>query len=302
MVAGRSFSHNETEWKRIGLEDLRGKVILLTGGNSGIGKATALALAKLGASLVLVCRDESRAQSAKDEILRKTGNSSIELITANLLLQNEVRKAAAEFQSNHSRLDVLINNAGTNYPRYAETEDGIERTMAVNYFAPFLLTNLLLELLEKTGSSRIVNVASVGHFRANLDLDNLTRDKRMGTYGLGAYSRSKLALVLFTYELARRLEGKKVTANCLHPGTIRTSIWNHAGAMTPITKLASLFMKSAEEGARTTVYLATSPDVEGVSGKYFDNCKPTSSSQESYNKSLATRLWDLSVKMTHLLE
>ena len=286
---------------RIGIENLRGKVILLTGGNSGIGKATALGLAESGASLVLVCRDKSKAQAAEDEIIRKSGNSSIELITANLLLQSEVRRTAGEFLSAHARLDVLINNAGTNYPTYAETQDGIERTMAVNYFAPFLLTNLLLDTMEKTGPSRIVNITSVAHHSGQLDLDNLAKDRRMGLFGLAAYGRSKLALTLFTYELARRLRGKTVTANCLHPGAVRTNIWSHAGAASLIARFGSLFMMSARQGAKTPIYVASSPEVEGVSGKYFENCKPTTSSQESYNESAAAKLWDLSLKMTHLL-
>jgi retinol dehydrogenase-14 len=283
-------------------EDLRGKTILLTGGNSGIGKAAALGLAKLGATLVLVCRDESKAQTAKDEIVRESGNGSVELITADLLLQSEVRKAAAEFLSTHSHLDVLINNAGTNYPNYDETEDGIERTMAVNYFAPFLLTNLLLDSMGKTRPSRIVNVASVAHHNGQLDLDNLTRDKRMGLFGLAAYGRSKLALVLFTYELARRLRGKRVTANCLHPGAVRTNIWAHSGAASPIARFGSLFMRSAREGAKSSIYLASSPEVNGVSGEYFNDSKPTRSSRDSYDKSVAGRLWDLSLQTTHLLE
>jgi len=282
------------------VEDLQGKTVLLTGGNSGIGRAAAVGLAKLGANLVLVCRNESKARAAIEEITRKSGNNSIELITADLLLQRDVRKAAAQFLSTHSRLSVLINNAGTNFPSYSETEDGIERTMAVNYFAPFLLTNLLLDVLEKTGHSRVVNVSSVGHFSAHLALDNLAREKRMGTYGIGAYSRSKLALILFTYELARHLQGKTVSANCLHPGAVRTNIWSHAGTMTPIMRLASLFMKSARDGARTIIYLASSPEVEGVSGKYFDNCRQVPTSEESYNESLASRLWEMSLRITHL--
>lgn len=250
---------------------------------------------------MLVCRNKDRSQRAIDEITRKTGNNSIELLLADLLLQREVRKAASEFLSNHSRLDVLINNAGSNYPRYAETEDGIEQTMALNYFSPFLLTNLLLDALEKSPPSRIVNVASVGHFGGHLDLGNLTRDTSMGMQGFSAYQRSKLALVLFTYELARRLIGKSVTSNCLHPGTVRTNIWTHAGAATPFTRFASIFMKSAERGAMTSIYLASSPEVTWVTGKYFDNCNPKSSSKESYDESLSSKLWDQSLKVTGLV-
>jgi len=281
---------------------LRGKIVLLTGANSGIGKAIALGLAELGATLVLVCRNEVRGQAAKREIIEKTGNDSVELITADLLLQSEVRRAAAEFRSTHSRLDVLINNAGGAFPSYAETEDGIERTMALNYFAPFLLTHLMLDVLEKSAPSRVVNVASVGHFGGKINLDNLTRDHGMGIGGLGAYQRSKLALVLFTYELARRLSGRQVTVNCLHPGAVRTNIWGHAGVWTPIARLASLFMRSARSGARTPIYLASSPELEGVTGRYYDDCKLTPSSEESYNKSLALKLYDMSLRVTHLTE
>ncbi len=174
--------------------------------------------------------------------------------------------------------------------------------MAVNYFAPFLLTNLLLGVLEKSAPSRVVNVASVGHFGGDLLLDNLTQDRRMGAQGFSAYQRSKLALVLFTYELARRLNGKQIMANCLHPGTIRTNIWAHAGFATPLTRFASLFMKSAEDGARTSIYLASSPEVQGVSGKYFDDCTPKRSSETSYDQSIALRLWEQSMKLTGLEE
>jgi NAD(P)-dependent dehydrogenase (short-subunit alcohol dehydrogenase family) len=282
--------------------DLRGKVVLLTGANSGIGKATALGLARLDASLVLVVRNGAKGREAAREITAKTGNSSIVLISGDLLLQRKVRKVVAEFLSSHSRLDVLINNAGSNFPTYEETEEGIERTMAVNYFAPFLLTNLLLGVMKKSNPSRIVNVSSAGHFGGDLRLDNLTHDRRMGTGGLGAYSRSKLALVLFTYELSRRLSGKQVVANCLHPGAVRTNIWRHSGAFAPFAILASLFMKGPEAGARTSIYLASSPEVEGVTGKYFEDCKAKKSAERSYDESLASRLWDMSMEATHLIE
>ena len=284
------------------LVDLHGKTILLTGANSGIGKVTALELARMGASLVLVCRNREKGKKAMDEFVKKTGNKSIELITADLLLQKEVRSVANEFLSSHARLDVLINNAGTNFPNYGITEDGIERTMAVNYFAPFLLTNLLLGVLEKSAPSRVVNVSSVGHFGGDLLLDNLAQDRRIGAEGFSAYQRSKLALVLFTYELARRLNGKQVSVNSLHPGTVRTNIWSHAGMATPLTKFASLFMRSPEKGARTSIYLASSPEVDGVSGKYFDDCMPKKSSDKSYDQTLASKLWEQSVHLTHLAD
>ena len=279
---------------------LQGKTILITGANSGIGKATAIGLAKLGANLVLVCRDKIKAQNAIIEIKQAAGNNSIDLIVADLLLQREVRRVAGEFLGSYSKLDVLINNAGSNFHKYEETEDGIEQTMALNYFTPFLLSNLLLDLLKKSASSRIVNVSSVGHFGGRLDLANITKDRRMGAEGFSAYQRSKLALVLFTYELARRVDPKLVAVNCLHPGAVRTNIWAHAGLATPLTRFASLFMKSATDGASTSIYLASSPEVEGVTGKYFDDCKPKTSSKESYDQAFALKLWDQSLALTGL--
>lgn len=277
---------------------LEGKTILITGANSGIGKATALGLARLGANLVLVCRNEVRAQEAIREIKDITNNNSIGLIVADLMLQREVRKVSMEFLANYSRLDVLINNAGSNFPKYAETDDGIERTMALNYFTPFLLSNLLLGLLKKSAPTRIVNVTSVGHFGGHLDLSNVGRDKKMGPQGFSAYQRSKLALVLFTYELARRVDPKQVTVNCLHPGAVRTHIWAHAGFVSPLTMIASLFMRSADSGARTPIYLASSSEVHGITGRYFDDCKPKMSSKQSYDESLASKLWDLTVELS----
>ena len=279
-------------------DPVKGKVVLLTGGNSGLGKATALSLAKMGADLTIVCRDRARGESARMEISRESGSASVSLIVADLLLMKEVRRTASEFRVSNRRLDVLMNNAGSNFPGYAETEDGLERTMALNYFAPFLLTNLLLDMLETSAPSRVVNVSSSAHYSGRIDLGDVNGGGDMGMGGLGAYGRSKLALVLFTYELARRLEGRGVTANCLHPGAVRTHIWAHAGAFTPLSRLASLFMMSPGDGARTQIYLASSPQVEGVTGKYFEKSRPKRSSETSYDEALAKKLWETSVKST----
>ena len=287
---------------RVDLERvMNGKVVLITGANSGIGKETALGLAKMGASLVLVCRDKGKGEAAREEIAKATGNGSIELLVADLLLQREVRRVAAEFKDNHPRLDVLINNAGASFTGYAETEDRVERAMAVNYFTPFLLTNLLLDTLKKSSPSRVVNVASSEHYGGHLDLNNVSRDRRMGVVGSGAYSRSKLALILFTYELAKRLQSTGVTVNCLHPGAVRTNIWSHAGAFTALFRLLSVFMLSAEKGAETSIYLASSPEVEGMSGKYFEKRMPKRSSETSYEEALAKKLWDISMRTTGLM-
>lgn len=280
---------------------MNGKVVLITGADSGIGKATALGLARMGASLVLVCRNREKGESAKEEITKASGSSSVELFLADLLSQREVRRVAAEIKATHPRLDVLVNNAGASFRVYGETEDGIERTMAINYFAPFLLTSLLLETLKSSAPSRIVNVSSSEHYDGHLDIDNINKDRRMGTVGADAYRRSKLAVVLFTYELARRLQGTGVTANCLHPGAVRTKIWRNAGTLTPLFRFLSLFMLSPEKGAQTSIYLASSPEVEGVSGKYFDKRLPKRSSEASYDEALAKRLWDISERMTGLV-
>ncbi len=277
---------------------MEGKVVLLTGGNSGLGKATALSLASMGADLTIVCRDPGRGDRARREIAEKSGNASVSLLVADLLLLKEVRRAASEFRSSHARLDVLINNAGSNFPGYAETEDGLERTMALNYFAPFLLTNLLLDSLEKSAPSRIVNVSSAAHYGARIDPDDINGGGKTGMGGAGAYARSKLALILFTNELARRLQGRGVTVNCLHPGVVRTHIWAHSGVFSPLARVASLFMLSPEEGAKTQIYLASSAEVEGVTGKYFEKCEPKRSSEASYDDAIARKLWEVSARIT----
>ncbi|HYA56428.1 MAG TPA: SDR family oxidoreductase [Nitrososphaerales archaeon] len=280
---------------------MKGKVALITGASSGIGRETALGLARVGTGLVLVCRDKEMGEAAKEEIARTTGNNSIELLIADLLSQRQVRRVAIEFEATHPRLELLVNNAGAGFVDYSETEDGIERTMAINYFTPFLLTNLLLETLKNSAPARVINVTSSEHYDAHLDLDNVNKDSRMGIAGADAYRRSKLAIILFTYELARRLQGTGVTVNCLNPGAVRTKIWSQAGALTPLFRFMSLFMLSAEKGAQSSLYLAASPEVEGVSGKYFDKKVPKRSSETSYDEAMAKRLWVLSEQMTGLV-
>ncbi len=278
---------------------MKGKVVLVTGGNSGIGKATATGLAKLGAEVTLLCRDPVKAVAARKEIVYESGNPAVDFVIGNLLLQREVRKVAAEFLSTRTRLDVLVNNAGGIFPRAEKTEDGIERTMALNYFAPFLLTNLLLRTIEASAPARIVNVSSAGHYSGSLDLANINGKGGMGI-GYAAYARSKLALILFTHELARRERGKDVTVNALHPGAVRTRIWASSGVFSPFGRFASMFMIGPEEGAKTPVFLASSPEVEGVTGEYFEKCAPKRSSEASYDEELAKELWDVSLKMTGL--
>jgi len=281
---------------------MTGKVCMVTGANSGIGKATAEGLSMLGAEVILVCRDSGKGKAARVEIIGKSGNESVELMIADLSSLNQVRVVASEFRSTHSGLDVLVNNAGSNFARYEETSDGLERTMALNYFSPFLLSNLLLPSLRVAAPSRVVNVASVAHFGAKLDLEDLNGRNSTGFFGLRAYSRSKLALVLFTYEFAKRLQGSGVTVNCVHPGAVRTNIWKHVGIVTPLAWLPSLFMGSPKKGAETILYLATSPEVETVTGKYFVDREARSSSRASYDAGLASALWELSARTTGLTE
>lgn len=278
---------------------MEGKTVLITGASSGIGKETAKGLVRMGADLVLVCRRRDRAERAVSEIKSTAAGARVGLVLADLLNQSEVRRAAGEFLASHDRLDVLVNNAGTDYLSYGVTGDGIERTMAVNYFAPFLLTNLLAGALERASPSRVVNVASDAHYRGGLDVGDLN-SRSMGLGGLGAYARSKLALVLFTYELARRLAWAGVTSNCCHPGVVRTNIWRHAGPFNVLTGIASAFMISAEKGAETPVYLSSSPEVAQTTGKYFDKMKEKRSSTASYDERLAAELWDRSLEVTGL--
>ncbi len=275
-----------------------GKICMVTGANSGLGKATSIALSRMGFTVVMVCRSLERAERARREIVAESGNGAVELMIADLARLDEVRRLAADFQQGHHRLDVLVNNAASNFPSYEETEDGLERTMALNYFSPFLLTNLLLDTLSRTSPSRVVNVSSVAHYRAALDLADINGRMDKGMLGYRAYSRSKLALTLFTYELARRARGRGTTSNCLHPGVVRTNIWSHQGVMSPLFKLASLFMKNPEKGAETIVYLASSREVEGVTGGYFVDKAQRHSSPSTYDEELAGKLWDLSVRAT----
>ena len=268
---------------------MAGKTCLITGANSGIGKETALGVARLGAHVVMVCRNKQKGESAMEEIIRETGNNSVELLLADLASLQEVRDLAAQVITRYERLHVLVNNAGLFGVGFDRTVDGFERISAVNYLAPFLLTNLLLDSLRRSAPSRIVNVASVAHKWGQIDFGNFGRGK-----SARAYSNSKLALILFTYELARRLEGVRVTANCLHPGVVATNLWRVPSWIT------ALFMVTAREGAETPVFLASSPDIEGVTGKYFHKRTPKKSSSASYDEHNAERLWQLSIRLVGL--
>ena len=273
---------------------MKGKLVLVTGATSGIGKEAALALAKMGARVALVARDPTRGEAARAEIAAASGNGDVTLFVADLSSQKEIRRLADEIRAKHDRLDVLLNNAGVMMTKRVLTADGFETTFAVNHLAYVLLTRLLLPLVTAAAPSRIVNVASEAHRRGTIAFDDLQGAKSYG--GVAAYGQSKLANILFTYELARRLEGKGVTANCLHPGVIGTGIARNAPW--PIGPVWRLLFRSAESGARTSVFLASSPDAAGVTGKYFIDEKPVRSNRESCDPEIARRLWDVSERLT----
>jgi NAD(P)-dependent dehydrogenase (short-subunit alcohol dehydrogenase family) len=276
------------------------KVCLITGATSGIGKATAMGLASMGASVVMVGRDRGRGEAALAEIKEKYANASVDLLLADLSSQEEIHRLADNFKEAYPRLDVLINNAGVFRSERTTTPDGLETTFAVNHLAHFLLTDLLLDVLKASAPSRIVNVASGEQRNGTIDFDDLQGEK--GYKGAKAYSQSKLANVLFTYELARRLEGTGVSANCLHPGAgIRTNFGSGVSGVLGFTVRAlTPLMKSPEKGAETSIYLASSPEVEGVSGRYFAKKAEARSSVVSHDERLARRLWEVSAELTNL--
>jgi NAD(P)-dependent dehydrogenase (short-subunit alcohol dehydrogenase family) len=277
---------------------MQGKICMVTGANSGIGKATALGLAQMGATVVMVCRDRTKGEAVQNEIKTKSGNDAVDLLQADLSSQQSIRQLVENFQHHYTQLHVLINNAGAAFTGRRETVDGLEMTFAVNYLAPFLLTNLLLDMLKASAPARIVNVSSASHKSGYIQMDDLQAEKHYRR----AYEQSKLALVLFTYELARRLQGTGVTANCLHPGFVATNIGqNGAGSVgRSIIKLISRLGTSPEEGAKTSIYLASSPEAEGVTGKYFVKSIPKRSAAISYDKSLQRQLWEQSAKLVNL--
>jgi NAD(P)-dependent dehydrogenase (short-subunit alcohol dehydrogenase family) len=277
---------------------MNGKVCLITGATSGIGKATAMGLANMGANVVMVGRDRGRGEAALAEVKGKSANASVDLMLADLSSQEEIRRLADEFKEAYSRLDVLINNAGVIRSKRITSADGIETTFAVNHLAYFLLTNLLLDVLKASAPSRIVNVASGEQRNGTIDFEDLQGEK--GYKAAKAYSQSKLATVLFTYELARRLEGTGVTANCLHPGVVGTNLGSGvSGVFGFVVRAMTPLMKSPEKGAETSIYLASSWEVEGLSGRYFVKKAEARSSDVSYDEKLARRLWEVSAELTH---
>lgn len=276
---------------------LTGKVCVVTGATNGIGFTTARELARLGGSVWLHGRDPERGRRAVDDIVRDTGNRDVRFAQADFARLEDVRRLAAEVQAGTPRLDLLINNAGLIAPRRTTTAEGFESTFAVNHLAPFLLTLLLRAKLEHSAPARIVVVASEAHRRSHLDFDDL-----MTTAGYSlfrAYGRSKLANILFARALARRLAGTAVTVNALHPGVVRTNLFNSGSplARVGVATIGRLFMISPEEGAKTSLYLASSPEVEGCSGGYYSNCRLIEPSAAALKDEDGERLWEISTKL-----
>jgi retinol dehydrogenase 14 len=279
---------------------MTGKTVLVTGGTGGIGKATAIGLAALGARVGITGRDQARAHDAAAQIRAASGNDAVDVFAADMSIQAQVRSLASEVLAAYPRLDVLVNNVGGFWAHRHVTADGLEHTFALNHLAPFLLTNLLLDRLKGSAPARVITVSSGAQAMGRLNFDDLQGTRKYS--GQRAYNQSKLANVMFTYELARRLEGTGVTANVLHPGVVRTAFG--AEDSSPLYKvmlpLARPFMKTPAQGASTPIYLASSPDVAGVTGRYFANSKLKTSNKSSYDTVAAARLWQVSADLSGL--
>jgi NAD(P)-dependent dehydrogenase (short-subunit alcohol dehydrogenase family) len=276
---------------------LQGKTALVTGATNGIGFITARELARMGAQVSLLSRNEAKCRNAARQIQAETGQP-VTFIAADLSRQDEIRRAAAGFMARHSRLHILVNNAGAYFNRRSLTAEGLEMTFALNHLGYFLLTDLLLDLLKASAPARIVNVASGAHMsETNLDLGNLQGEKSYA--GFKVYARSKLCNILFTYALARRLEGSGVTANCLHPGYVNTGFARNNGRLFSLFSglFARLFARTPEQGALTSILLASAPGLEEVTGQYFVDGRPARSSPLSYDQTLAERLWNHSLQL-----
>jgi retinol dehydrogenase-12 len=281
------------------MDTMQGKTVLITGANQGIGKASAIALAKLGAKLVLVCRNADKARAAVADV-KRAGAKEVDLLVGDMGSQADIRRVAAEFKSKHDRLDVLLNNAGVLVPSRHTTVDGLEETFAVNHLGYFLMTSALLDVVKASAPSRIVNVSSEAHRRSKMHWDDL-QFETSGYSTFAAYGQSKLANILFTRELARRLAGTRVTTNSLHPGVIASGFGQtYGGVVRFLVKLGRPFMITPEEGARTSVYLASSPSVEGITGKYFDKSKERQPSRAALEEGAPERLWAISEELTAL--
>ncbi len=284
---------------------MKGKICMVTGATSGMGEVTARALAQRGATVIVVGRNPNKCVAAVNQIKQQTGSPAVEFMLADMSVQTQIRHLAQEFKSKYPRLDVLVNNAGAWITARQDSVDGIEMTFALNHLGYFLLTNLLLDTLRATAPARIINVSSYGHKAGQMNFDDLQFRWRYD--GMQAYRQSKLANVLFTYELARRLAGTGVTVNAVNPGLVATRFgFNNLGfipdrVINLLIRLYGFAGTSAEQGAQTSIYLATSPEVEGISGRYFEKKQAVLSSESSYDEGAARQLWQVSEAMTGYL-
>ena len=274
-----------------------GKLCMVTGATAGIGYYTALEIARMGASVIIIGRNPTKCITAVRSIKKGSGNTSVEYLEADLSSQAQIHTIAGKFYALHDHLDVLVNNAGGFFMRRQLSVDGIEMTFALNHLAYFLLTNLLIDALKSSPSARVINVSSGSHLHEHLDFNNLQLTRFYNP--IKAYGRSKLANILFTYELSHQMMGTHVTANALTPGMVATDIWKKVNRwLTPlINPIMQRIAQTPLEGAQTSIYLATSPDVEGVTGEYFANLQPIRSDPSTYDRIAAQRLWERSLEL-----
>jgi len=272
---------------------MNGKICLVTGATDGIGKVSARVLAEMGAKVIIVGRNPEKSAAVLTELKSSSGNENIDLLMADLAVMQEVRDLAEQVTNSYDRLDVLLNNAGGYFSKHEITSDGLEMTFALNHMSYFLLTNKLMELLKYSAPARIVNVSSGAHYGVDIEFENLNGEQHYKAWK--AYQKSKLANVLFTYELLKKVP-TGITVNCLHPGFVATNFGhNNGGFVSPILKIAKWISAiEPEDGAKTSIFLCSSPEVEEVSGKYFFKCQPKTSSRESRNMDTAKRLWQIS--------
>jgi NAD(P)-dependent dehydrogenase (short-subunit alcohol dehydrogenase family) len=274
---------------------LNGKIVVITGATSGLGKETAIGLAKLGATIVMTTRNDNSGKETKNKIIQMTDNKNLDMFNCDLASFESIRNFYKEFKTKYDKLHVLINNAGTWDFKRRESKDGIENIFATNYLAPFLMTNLLLDVIQKSKSSRIINLTSGLHY-GTISFDDI--EFKYNFSGVKAYSQSKLAIILFTRLLAKKLEGKGVTVNCVNPGMSKTNLGRDAGIFS--RSMFKILGKDPKKGAETSIYLASSKEVENITGEYFVKKKIKKLSKESYDMEVAKKLWDISTKYVKL--